>query len=230
MTKSYVRWDEKEIEKMLNDSPWAKSQKIRVQIPGRINTVAGSVVGNVSLAPSINNTVNTGSITPSVDYTFTLRLRSAVPIRQAIVRQNALDKKKTSKESDEQFEKRQKGLLECPACQDNYVLSLSAASNENKNYDPVYALFSTALLEDLKRFIVLKNDTGEKRELVYFMPPKIAGDEAVFFFPRLDEKGNSLFTADSKELIFNVTNNQVSLAANFKINVEPMIIDGNVEF
>lgn len=121
-------------------------------------------------------------------------------------------------------------MLECPACRENYVLTLSAESQENKNYDPVFALLSGARLADLKRYVVLQNDKGEKRELVFFTPPKIAGEEAVFFFPRLDKKGNPLFTAESKELIFNVTNNQVSPATNFKIKIAPMLIDGKVEF
>lgn len=230
MTKSYKRWNEKEVEKMLNDSPWAQSQKIRVQIGGRVNVVAGSVVGNISLAPSIGNSVDTASTSPSIDYTFTLRLRSAIPVRQAIVRRNELEKNKLDKKELESFEKRQSGILDCPACQANYVLTLSAESSENKNYDPVYEFFGRARLEDLKRYIVLQNDKGEKRELVYFTPPKIAGDEAVFFFPRFDKKGNPLFTAGNKELIFNLTNNQISLATNFKIKIAPMLIDGGVEF
>jgi len=230
LTKSYVRWNAKEVERMLYASPWTQSQKIRVQTGGRINAVAGSVVGNVSLAPTIDNSINTASTSPSIDYTFTLRMRSAVPIRQAIARRNELNKKNLDQKELAQFEARQKGLLECPACQENYVLTLSAESQENKNYDPVFALFGSAQLTDIKRFIVLQNDKGEKRELVYFMPPRIAGEEAVFFFPRLDKKGNPLFTAESKELIFNVTNNQVSLATNFKIKIAPMMIDGKVEF
>lgn len=230
LTKSYVRWNAKEVEQMLNASPWTQSQKIRVQTGGRTNAAAGSVVGNVSLAPTIANSVDTASTSPSIDYTFTLRLRSAVPIRQAIARKNELNKKNLDPKELTSFEARQKGLLECPACQDNYVLTLSAESQENKNYDPIYALFGSARLTDIKRYIVLQNDKGEKRELVYFMPPKIAGEEAVFFFPRLDKKGNPLFTAENKELIFNVTNNQVSLATNFKIKIAPLMIDGKVEF
>lgn len=230
MTKSYARWDEKEIEKMLNDSPWAQSQKIRVQIEGRVNAAAGSVVGNVSLAPTIGNTVNNSSTAPTIDYTYTLRLRSAVPIRQAIVRKNALNQKEPNRKQLEEFEKRQSGILACPACQDNYVVTLSAKSNENKNYDPVYEFFGKARFEDLKRYVVLLNDKGKKRELVHFIQPKTAGDEAVFFFPRSDAQGNPLFTAESKELIFNATNNQISQATNFKMKIAPMIIDGKIEF
>jgi len=207
MTKSFIRWDKNEIEKMLGDSPWAQSQKVRVQIEGRTNAAAGSVVGNVSIAPTITTTVSNTTTAPSIDYTFTLRLRSAVPIRQALIRKNQLGKQKLDKKELEQFEKRQNGILECPACQDNYILTLSAKSNENKNYDPIFEFFGKARFEDLKRYIILQNDHGEKRELVHFTPPKIAGDEAIFFFPRYDEKGNPLFKAESKELIFNVTNN-----------------------
>lgn len=230
LTKSYRRWNSKEVEQMLYASPWTQNQKIRVQIGGRINAVAGSVVGNVSIAPTIDNSIDTAGISPSIDYTFTLRLRSAVPIRQAIARRDELNKKNLDQKELDLFEARQKGLLECPACRENYVLTLSAESQENKNYDPVVALFGSARLADLKRYVILQNDKGEKRKLVFFTPPKIAGEEAVFFFSRLDKKGNPLFTAESKELIFNVTNNQVSLATNFKMKIAPMMIDGKVEF
>jgi hypothetical protein len=41
-----------------------------------------------------------------------------------------------------------------------------------------------------------------RRELVHFIAPKHDGDEAIFFFPRLDDQKRPLLTPESKKLIF----------------------------
>ncbi len=130
----------------------------------------------------------------------------------------------------ELFNQRQKGLYDCPACLENYVLTLSSKSRENKGADAVYTAFGGDVFDNIKRYIYLQNDKGEKRELVYFTPPKSPGDEAVFFFRRFDDKNNLLFTKDSKYLILNLTNNQVNTATNFKIAIAPLIIGDKVQF
>jgi plasmid maintenance system killer protein len=229
-SKNFETWTKADVETILNNSAWAKSQEIRLQYEGQYTPTAGANVLAVSSTLGVGST--TGSLQPALDFTFTLRLRSSLAIRLAMIRKNQLetDIKKLTKEQLEVFNKKQSGLYACPACKNYYVLTLTSKSRENKNYDAVFTSFANAKIEDIKRYIYLVNDKGEKRELVNFVPPKTAGEEAIFFFPRNDEKGNPLFTKESKFLIFNTTNNSVNTATNFKIEIKPLIVADKVNF
>jgi hypothetical protein len=240
--KNFDQWDAKDVETILNKSDWVKKQEVRLQYEATSSAVAGARTPQVSSAgggtsaadvvPNSVNSVNQGSIQPSVDFTFTLRLRSSLAVRLALIRKMQLETnvEKLSKEEFELYKKRQVGLYECPACAEHYVLTLTSSSKENKNFDAVFSTFSKAQFNDIKRYIYLQNDKGEKRELINFVPPKAPGEEAIFFFPRFDAENNLLFTKESKYLIFNVTNNSVNSTVNFKIEIAPIIIGDKVDF
>lgn len=240
-SKDFDKWDAADVETILNKSDWVKNQEVRVQNAGSAVAAAGSVTpkissagSNISEGASVGdlNTVSQGKIQPAIDYTFTLRLRSSLAIRLALIRREQLEAKtkELSPSEIELYNKRQRGLYECPACAENYVVTVTAKSKENKNYDPVYAAFGGARIEDIRRFIYLQNEKGEKRELVFFTQPKAPGEEAVFFFKRFNDKGQPLFTKNNKQIILNLTNNQVSLAFNFKMDIAPIIVGDKVDF
>ncbi len=232
-TKDFDKWDKQDVEAILNNSAWVKNQEVRLHLEASPQVSAREVQQNISAAPTAaRETVGTGTLTPGIDFTFTLRLRSSLAIRLALIRKNQLETnvEKLSAKDLELFNQRQKGLYECPACAENYVVTVSSKSRENKGADAIFTTFANARFEDIKRYIYLQNDKGEKRELVHYTPPKVPGDEAVFFFKRFDDKNNLLFTKDSKYLILNLTNNQVNTATNFKIAIAPLIIGDKVEF
>jgi len=232
-SKDFDKWEKRDVETILNNSAWVKNQEVRLHLEASAQVSARDVQQNISAAPTAaRETVGTGTLTPGIDFTFTLRLRSSLAIRLALIRKNQLETnvEKLSAKDRELFNQRQKGLYECPACADNYVLTLSSKSRESKGADAVYTAFGGAVFENIKRYIYLQNDKGEKRELVHFAPPKVPGDEAVFFFKRFDDKNNLLFTKDSKYLILNLTNNQINTATNFKIAIAPLIIGDKVQF
>ena len=229
-TKNFDQWTKADVEEILYKSSWVSKQEVRLNYDSTSVSAAGSVTPNIGLNNPMS--IQQGAIAPAVDFTFTLRLRSSMAIRLALIRRDQLetDVKKLTDKEFENYKARQKGLYECQGCVDNYVLTLSSSSRENKNYDAVYTTFSRALFDQIKQYIYLQNEKGKKRELVNFVPPKAPGDDAVFFFRRNDDKGNPLFTKDSKQIIFNTTNNQVSTATNFKIAVQPLIIGDKVDF
>ncbi len=167
-----------------------------------------------------------------VDFIFTLRLRSAVPLRQAVVRLKQLETniEKMDPKDRAAFEAQIKGLLDCPACANNYVISLSSKSKSNPGADAIYTTFKGGRLADLERYIFIANERGDRRQLIHFVAPKAPGDEAIFFFPRLDEKGASLLTLDNKELLINLANNQADAITNFKIDVTKLRLNGKIEF
>src|SRR5258706_958098 len=166
-----------------------------------------------------------------VDVVFTLRLRSALPVRQALVRlkQLEVDTKRSQKDA-ETFDAQIRGLLECPACAGNYVVTLSSKSLNRPGADAVYATFKGGRLSDLQRFVFLANERGERRQLVHFVAPRVPGDDTVFFFPRLDAKDAPLLTPESKQLLINLSDKQVNSVSNFRIDVSKLVMNGKVEF
>ena len=157
--------------------------------------------------------------------------RSALPVREAMSRLKQLqtDTRMSEKERAT-FDAQVRGLLDCPACADNYVISLSSKSKNSPGADAVFSTFKGGRLSDLQRYVYIANDKGERRALIHFVPPKAPGEEAIFFFPRLDDKGAPLLTTQSRELSINLTDNQANSITNFKFDVSKLIVDGKVEF
>jgi len=226
----YQQWSKEAAEKVLNDSPWAQRQELRLKFDKESQKAAGSYSGVSSAAAAQAQTEVTSDI--PVDFVFTLRLRSALPVRQALARLRNLetDIEKMNQQQLEAFDRQTSGLLACPACAQNYVLALSCKSKTNPGADAVFTLFKGARLADLQRYIFIANERGERRSLIHFVPPKIPGDEATFFFPRLNDQGAPLLSAENKQLIVNLSDNRPTSVGNFQIGVSTLLINGKVEF
>lgn len=172
--KSYQTWTKEEIIKIISDSPWAQVRETEADI-----TSEGTVAS------------------------VTIRLRSGLPIRQALVRLKQLEARydKMDEKKQAEFDERLKGALDCPACENNYVITITPPISTRKLPSGVYGL-KGARLELLEGKVYLLNDKGDKRPLVHFVPPKNDMDEAVFYFPRFDENGNELLTERNKSFTF----------------------------
>ncbi len=204
--KPFTQWTKSEVEKIFTDSPWAKTQEERV--------------GGIGSEP--------------LSYKVTVRLRSALPIRQALVRYNQINSRyeKLSDAEKAAFDAKTKGLLECPACANNYVVTLNSPITRGPG-DDVVARLKNESLTSLKPYVYIANEKGERRELVHFVAPKVMGDEAVLFFPRLDEKGNPLISAGNKRLIISLESRLFE--NNFPLNkmefdVSKLIFKGELAF
>jgi hypothetical protein len=174
MQKSYKRWTKEEIIRLISDSPWSQVREIEAS-------------------------VSDAGFNPMV----TVRLRSAVPIRQALVRlkqiESDYDKMDAGKRAE--FDEKYKGALDCPACQENYVLTISPPISSRRVTNGVYGL-KKATFKLLQGKVYLINDRGEKRELVHFVAPKTDDDEATFFFPRRTADGKPFLTRENAKFTF----------------------------
>jgi len=128
------------------------------------------------------------------------------------------------------FDAKTKGLLDCPACADNYVLSLSSRSENSPGWDLAFRSYEKMTLAMLQENVFLANDKGEKRKLVHFIPPKAAGEETVFFFARLDESGKPLIGREDKKVVFRLNPQDAGSVKNFTFDVSKLIVNGKVEF
>lgn len=229
----FAEWSKADAEKILNDSPWARSQTVKIRQPSKARRVAGAPIDMSSGSPTQTSTDLGGAEAP-VDFTFTLRLRSARRIREALVRLKQIeagyDSMTAAKQAEFDAQPRNRGLLACPACEQNYIVTLSSKSKEAPGSDAVFSVFKGGRLADLQRYIFIANNRGERRALIHFVPPKAPGEEAVFYFERLNERGLPLLTADDTELIANFTNNDVNINTNFKIEIRSLITNGQIDF
>lgn len=224
---SYQQWTKTDVIKLLSDSPWSKTQTQRVMRRGQVRSIAGQNEDGVGTRLGQLSTAE-----DAYEYNFTMRLRSALPVRQAIVRLVQLDSgyDQMDKAARKAFDAQTRELLECKECADYYVVSVGFASSNNSVTDLIYEWFSGQTLPGIKGYIYLANTRGERRDLARFIPPKSPGEEVFFLFPRLNEKGQPLFTTEDKKLLFRMSDVKANSVTNFTLDVSKLIVDGKVEF
>jgi hypothetical protein len=210
--KPYQQWTKDDSVKTLSDSPWAQ----------------------VVYADAMAGAATTESQLRAV----TIQLRSALPIRQALLRLKQLDAKydKMNDKQRSDFDAKMRETLACSVCADKYVISLGPPQSSR----PVGS--GTRSLRDLtlgllKKRVYIANESGERRELIYFAAPGHGTDEAFFFFPRFDERGRPLLTPENKKLIFFfeakdllTPYGRVLIPERSEFNVSRLIVEGKVEF
>ena len=202
--KPFKKWTKSEALQMLNDSPWARTQEVR----------------------------NSYGVSQPMDFKFTARLRSALPVRQALVRLKQIEARYDTMNEKERadFDAKTKGLLECPACANNYVVSLSSRSENSPGWDLVYRSYSHMTLTLLEPNVFLGNERGERRQIIHFLQPRAAGEEALFFFPRFDANGRALFGIPDKKVLFYLNPQTADSVKNFEFEVSKLVADGQVMF
>ncbi len=82
--KPYTQWSNKEVKQMLSDSPWAKNQTLR---HAQLSAAGGRGFGEFS------DRTASGEAQGGPEIVYTVYLRTARPIREALVRKAQLDQK-----------------------------------------------------------------------------------------------------------------------------------------
>ena len=203
-SKAYQQWTMKDVEKVLGDSPWSRRY--------------------VRSAASIGS--STAGVMPSKGYV--IRLRSALPVRHGLLRLRQLREKydQMSEGKRAEFDEKNKTLVECPPCADNYVVAMLPSGDNDKLPEQLYK----STLERIKGYVRLVNDRGQQRELVHFTPSK-SGSEVTFFFPKTDDAGAPLVTPETKRLVLIVEPGALGGDATinrFEFDVSKMIVDGKL--
>ena len=237
LQKPFEKWSQEEAMKIISAKPFAdqyqseKSNNAMAQI-GSLNGQAQNNIGG-SYRGTGNNDRTLGAA-PIV-----IRLHSSLPVRQAQVRLRQIQAgyDKMNDEQRKKFDESQKIMLDCAICKDYYVVTITKFKDSSgSSVDD--GIFQLMKLEDFKGKVWLINDKDEKRELVQFTAPKKAGESAVFYFKRTDDKENPLLSTESKTLKFVFSNdlldgdNQYSylLPRTFEFSVSKLIIDNKVSF
>jgi hypothetical protein len=222
-TKPYHQWTIADVVSLLSDSPWAQTA---------------------------HETEHFSYNVPGVSYAATIRLRSALPIRQALVRQKqlAVNYDRLNSADRARFDGETKTFLQCSDCARYYIVTLVSFTPSGKprinipgggqlpgshGVDISGPLKGRSLAE-VKPYIHLTNDKGERRALVGFVPPDGKGKDAMFVFPRLDDQGKLLITPANRKFHFEIDEQLFKDMAGplrkFTFEVSKLIRQGEVVF
>ncbi len=181
----FDKWSQKDVVKMITDSPWASSQ-----------TTASTGLTKDGGRAGENETF----------YKITARFFSALPIREAYVRMSRLMNKydEMTAEQKQQFDTRFNKPLTLDFG-DTVVIVLDYSSNPNDaNFTRDMKNFlDTATAETLKQNVYLITKGNGRLDLKEYYPPGKMVPGATFVFPRKVD-GKPIVSAEDKELRFQV--------------------------
>jgi hypothetical protein len=202
---NYEKWDQQQTVKMFDDSPWAQVQTYSFESPG------GSMGQN------------------EFKYQFTVRLFSAVPIRQAYVRMlqimNHYDSLPPARQN--QFDARVGGLATANV-DDEIVVAVAYATNDPQGSRDMDQFFKTATTDTLNQSAYLYTTTAGQLQLKKYLPPN-SGIGCRFIFPR-SFNGKPVLTPEDKELRFQVYIPRIG--QNLLVGFKPsnMMYDGKLAY
>ena len=203
--KPMDKWGGDDAMKIITNSPFAQ----QYQDPKSAASADAQRVAGEQAQSAIRGGSNPRSVARQQAATpITIRLHSAVPVRQAIVRLRQLSAgyDKLSAEDKKKFDDQQKGFLECKICTDYYVVTIDKfRDSSTSGIDE--GLFQRTKFEEIKGNVWLMTDKGTKIDLFQFTPPRGPGDFATFFFKRKNDAGQPNLTPDMKNFKF-VFNNE----------------------
>ncbi len=187
LNEPFSTWTKAEVTRLLNDSPWAKTQEVKVRPRRQVRSVAGQV----ETTSTADRQAALGGAEDARDYRFTIRLRSAMPIRQAIARLVQLDAKYDQMSAAEKkaLDVQTRALLECPECRNDYIVSVGFGSTNSQGTDLIYEWFRGQTIQSLTGYIYLANDRGSRRDLNGFISPKVPATRPFSFFRGATNRG-----------------------------------------
>jgi hypothetical protein len=217
--KKWTDWTKKDAQKMLDDSPWAKTQTDTdtSQMMFSPTNTAGSSSRNADNAVF-------GAVNQSVNIKFHVRFYSARPIRQALARIMELDSKQLDQNALTKLHNF--GELKSP---DSVIVTVTYESPDQRYSGIVMQAFNSAVTSVLKNDVYLQRAVdGKQLFLEEYVPP--GGDHfgARFIFPR-EVNGAPFIDSKSGEIHFYAKYpNGIKVDRRFKVS--EMMYEGELEF
>lgn len=173
----FEQWSQDTVGKLFNDSPWAQAWTHK----------------NVGVGGGVNEQ----------EFTFSVRLFSSTPIREAYVRMLQLLNKYDSLPPDQK--KNFDGRITTPMLnadvKDEVVLALAYKTNDQSAQRDLKRFFDTATTDTLNQQAYLFSPQLGRVDLMKYIPPGSDGIGARFIYPRM-VNGKPLLQPGDKELRF----------------------------
>jgi hypothetical protein len=222
-TKSWTELTEKDVAKILNDSPWGQTQtegeESRPDQTSAITQVAAPNAANRQLS----RTGEAPDTRPSRVIKYRTRFLSAKPVRAAFARFLILKKP----DADENLTNQLQGFVDRDFA-DYIVVVVTAEAADDRLVGPTMHLLSSATTDVLKDKVYLERKDGKRLELADYRPPGPDGMGAKFVFKRTLE-GQPFLTPESDNVRFFAQLNE-KMKLNVKYKVSDMMYDGKLEY
>lgn len=210
--KPWTEWSEKEVTKMLNDSPWGQTQNETNTSEMFYSPTSQGNAGSRGQQGAYNQATNIG---------YGIRFLSAKPIRQAIARQVILKNPQAAEQlkafADQKSEK-------------YVVLAVDFNSADRRLSGPAMQLFNSANIGLLKNNTYLERKDGKRVFIEQYLAPIDDGMGAKFIFPRAFE-GKPFIDKDSGYVRFYAEfPGTPGLKLNMRFKVADMIYEDNLEY
>jgi hypothetical protein len=182
--KPWTEWSESTAQRVTEDSPWANKYTDSQVIVQQTSTDANS---------------RDREATNEISYVASLR--SALPIRQAIVRMRQTQMKydKMTPEQKKQIDDQAKQFLD-QTYPDSIVVNVHYGSNVVDFARQLRSYWQAQTLDSQKNSVFLVTGSGKRIPLAQFQVVAGGGAEFYYIFPRNDEKGEAYVSRDEKKL------------------------------
>lgn len=211
--KPWTEWSEREVRKMLNDSPWGKTQD-------------GGDAVNRHLTPptaydmrTIDNTAAISQLAAKLN----VRFLSAQPIRGAFARMVELNQKHPDPALREQLQNFVDRKFD-----DWIVITVEYEVKEGWDSGALRQAFANSNTETLKHYTYLETDDGQRLPLQEYKTPINDGLGAKFIFPR-QVNGHPFITPGAKDVRFHSELGRF-LRINVQFKVSEMMSNGSLEY
>lgn len=237
--KPYQSWSEKEARKLLTDSPWADRHTLSQTIIQPLQSPGAARAGtnpleNIEGARSPDPGARTDEgrarqARPEIRYE--VQFRSALPIRQAIVRLSQINAKydEMAAEQKQAFDKSVDAFL-AKKFPDTVILYISFNSNVPVDEREMARHWQAQTTEQLKNFVFLILPGGEKVPLLGYAVAQGGSREFQFVFPRMHQGRPIVGDQDKKKLqlefIHPKIRDQRESRVLLSFNTEKMMMDG----
>jgi len=218
--KPWLEWNMKETTKILSDSAWAQTQLETREADGASAAITNTGSSR-TMTPRDASKDSPGAITSYIKYY--VRLLSAKPVRQAIVRKLMLD----SPDMDAAHKEQLKSFAEATTSDFIVVAVVAEAKDKSMGRDAVQA-FETATLASLKDSTYLERRDGQRVLLTDFKAPVADGLGAKFVFPRTLNNQPFLAPESGQFKFYSQLSKKITIEARYKVS--DMLYDGHLEY
>lgn len=218
--KLWTEWKEKEVLKILNDSPWGQTQaETDTSEMTYTPTAQGQKVSSRPLDNKSTTNTNQGALNQATNINYRIRLLTAKPIRQAIARLTEL--------KNPQLAEQLKAFAEQKT--DKYiVVTVDYDSTDQRFSTQALQMFNSVNTGALKNNTYLEVKDGTRVFLDQYIVPSNDGMGAKFVFPRVVD-GKQFVTAESGFLRF-YSELSKNIKLNMRFKISEMMYEGALEY
>lgn len=222
--KKWTDWSKKDAQKILEDSPWAKTQTETDTSQQMYSPTTPAGTGPTSEQRGINTERSVvGATNQATNVTFHVRFFSARPIRQALARMIELNQAGMNPDATAKLH----NFAELKAG-DSIIITVTYQGTDQRYTNEAMQALNSAVTATLKNNTYLQRQDNQQLFLEEYVPPGRDGFGARFIFLRMPE-GKPFIDANSKEIrFFTQLPNGQKIDRRFK--VADMMYQGELEY